>query len=356
MKKIKSQYIVKLIDYFYDENYEGYCIVMELCDSDLRKLLNKYKPKGLPLELIKKIFLQLNDALKAMLEIDSIHRDLKPENILIKYKDNDKLNFDIRLTDFGLSAFNIKSSIQTYSIVGTQKYCAPEIETSHYNNKCDLWSLGVILYELYTNKYIFDFGIHEDIEINRKKGKINKTDNKLINNLINKIIKVKINERIKWDNYFEDEFFKVNNNLEKIKEFENKYLTGKTIKGIIKEYNEKIYWYDFISRCSSLSCPKNSDDNNINWIHKSCGEHQKINGNGEIQCLKNLRGEKCLSPTFIAELIFKCDNGKHINYKKDKDEKGDTLLGAILVATRIRTLSKKIRQQLVEKINHYDDD
>ena len=41
---------------------------MELCNSDLRKLLNEYKPKGLPLELIKKIFIQLNDILKEMLK------------------------------------------------------------------------------------------------------------------------------------------------------------------------------------------------------------------------------------------------------------------------------------------------
>ena len=54
MKNIKSEYIVKLIENFYDKNYEGYCIVMEFCDGNLRILLNEYKPKGLPLELIKK--------------------------------------------------------------------------------------------------------------------------------------------------------------------------------------------------------------------------------------------------------------------------------------------------------------
>ena len=88
MKNIKSEYVIKLKDNFFDEKNEGYCIVMELCDGDLRQILNKYKPKGLPLDIIKKIFYQLNDALKAMIDIDYTHRDLKPENILIKYTDN----------------------------------------------------------------------------------------------------------------------------------------------------------------------------------------------------------------------------------------------------------------------------
>ena len=212
MKNIKSKYIVKYEDNYYDENYECYYIVMELCDSDLRKLLNKDKQKGLPLELINKIFLQLNDALKAMLEMNCVHRDLKPENILIKYTDKNKTIFDIKL---GLSTNDIKSSIKTYSKVGTQNYCAPEIDKFHYNNKCDLWSLGVILYELYTNKYIFDSDNPIETEINRQKGKINnKTDNKLINNLIDKLIVVDIEKRINWEQYFNDEFFKKNDKNE----------------------------------------------------------------------------------------------------------------------------------------------
>ncbi len=176
--------------------------------------MNEYKPKGLPLELINKIFLQLNDALKAMLEINYIHRDLKPQNILIKYTDNNNLNFNIKLTDFGFSTSYIKSSIRTFSNVGTKNYSAPETETLHYNNKCDLWSLGIILYELYTNQYIFGSNLKET-EINRQKGKIiNKTDNELINNLINKLIRVDIEKRINWKEYFNDDFFKKNDNNE----------------------------------------------------------------------------------------------------------------------------------------------
>ena len=45
MKKIKNKYIIELKDNFYDEKNNIYCIVMELCDENLRDILNKYKPK-----------------------------------------------------------------------------------------------------------------------------------------------------------------------------------------------------------------------------------------------------------------------------------------------------------------------
>ena len=220
MKIIKNKYIIELKDYFCDEANEGYCIVMELCDGNLRQILKKYHPKGLPLNIITKIFIQLNEALQTMINKQFIHRDLKPENILIKYTDTNKNNFDIKLTDFRFSINDINSSIHSNLIKGTEKYMAPEIETSHYNNKCDLWSLGIILYELYTNKYIFDSNIAIEREMNRYKGNIVKeTDNEMINKLIRKLIQVDIKQRIEWEEYFKDDFFKIK------KEKENEYIT-----------------------------------------------------------------------------------------------------------------------------------
>ena len=223
LKKINNKYIIKLKDNFYDKTNNIYCIVMELCDGDLRMILNKYKPKGLPLNMINKIFTQLNDALKAMIKINYTHRDLKPENILIKYTDNNKNNFDIKLTDFGIASNKINSSIKSHTKAGTNNYMAPEIEDFKYNNKCDLWSLGVILYELYTNNYIFDSNNSLERVINRYNGIIRKeTDNENINKLIRKLIQVDINKRIKWEEYFNDNFFKNNNikSVEKIFNFE----------------------------------------------------------------------------------------------------------------------------------------
>jgi len=181
LKDIKNKYIIDLKDYYYDEINKGYCIIMELCDDDLKKILKKDKTKGLSLKIINKIFYQLNEALKAMRNKKYIHRDLKPDNILIKYTDTNKNDFNIKLSDFNFSTNEINSSVKSHSVLGTKKYIAPEIENNKYNVKCDLWSLGVILYELYTNKYIF-YSHNKNEQENRKNGKIiNETDNEMIN-------------------------------------------------------------------------------------------------------------------------------------------------------------------------------
>ena len=83
------------------------------------------------------------------------HRDLKPENILIKYKnENDKNNFIIKLSDYGVAQWLTMTRSVFSSKVGTQSYMAPEILMEDpYNFKCDLWSLGVIIYILYFREH-----------------------------------------------------------------------------------------------------------------------------------------------------------------------------------------------------------
>lgn len=90
-----------------------------------------------------------------------MHRDLKPENILLDSKNDDA----IKLIDFGTAQkFNPNRPMtQTF---GTAYYIAPEVLTSSYNEKCDVWSIGVIMYMLLTGKPPFD-GI-DDKEIIQK--------------------------------------------------------------------------------------------------------------------------------------------------------------------------------------------
>ena len=106
-------------------------------------------------------------------------------------------------------------------------------------------------------------------------------------------------------------------------------------------------WYDFKSMCPALDCENPYND--IYWVHTQCEEHEKINAYGMIQCLKDRRGNKCLNPTFILELSFKCINGEeHIDYIDDKKFDGKTL-DAILIAMKITTINTQITKKLKEK-------
>ena len=155
MKKFSGyENSVKGYEYFLNQN--NFVIIMELCDKSLEDwLFDKYKQnerkRGFNNEEIYKILIQLNKIFKAMEENQIVHRDLKPENILVKFID-DK-NFLIKLSDYGcskrLEIFSSKKMITTQG-VGTILYMVPEIiNKEEYNFKCDLWSLGIIIYRLY---------------------------------------------------------------------------------------------------------------------------------------------------------------------------------------------------------------
>jgi calcium-dependent protein kinase len=91
---------------------------------------------------------QLLSALTYCHEKKVIHRDLKPENILLLSQEN---NLTVKVADFGSSCIiHSESSIQ--GCFGSAYYIAPEVLTNNYDEKCDIWSLGIIMYILLTGK------------------------------------------------------------------------------------------------------------------------------------------------------------------------------------------------------------
>lgn len=77
-----------------------------------------------------------------------IHRDIKPENILINSFGK------VKLSDFGISRELEKTQSLCQTFIGTMTYMSPErMQGLEYNYSSDLWSLGLILYELSTGKY-----------------------------------------------------------------------------------------------------------------------------------------------------------------------------------------------------------
>ena len=193
--KCQSENIVKLIELI--ETKDNYDFILEQCDTDLKKVLNN-KKEGFTIPEIRKIMNQLNKAFKLMNLNNIIHRDIKLENILVSYINEDKSDYIIKLGDFGFSR-EIFSDIYD-SFCGTPETMAPEmVDQQHYNNKIDLWSIGIIMYELFFKKFPkFDdnYNIINDLP---------NDDN--FKDLILKLLKRDPDERLSWKDYFNHPFF-----------------------------------------------------------------------------------------------------------------------------------------------------
>eukprot|EP01110_Echinostelium_bisporum_P004173 TRINITY_DN2019_c1_g2_i2.p1 TRINITY_DN2019_c1_g2~~TRINITY_DN2019_c1_g2_i2.p1 ORF type:complete len:281 (-),score=33.01 TRINITY_DN2019_c1_g2_i2:175-1017(-) len=134
-------------------------LLEEYCDGgNLQEVIRK--EKGLCETRAKQVFKQCLTAVQYLHEIDIIHRDIKSENILFKEKGVD----DIRLLDFGLSRLMPRAELVTTSAVGTLDYKAPEIcARKPYGNSCDIWSLGVVLYDMLTGSLPCLFSSEENV-------------------------------------------------------------------------------------------------------------------------------------------------------------------------------------------------
>ena len=186
---------------------------MELCDDNLHNILNK-KERGFNCEEIIDIIKQLNNTFKIMSNNCIVHRDLKLENILVKYIDNKKSKFIVKLSDYGISRKMLSMSKKCSTYAGTIITMAPEILAGEeYDNKCDLWSLGVIIYQLFFKEYPYD-GLTEVAIYNKikKLGQrvIKKTKNEKLDNLIRKLLVENPLNRYGWEEYFNDPIFKDN--------------------------------------------------------------------------------------------------------------------------------------------------
>ena len=145
-----SEYTVKLNRDF--ETDKNFVFEKEYCQTDLReKLFNegKYETQYVSknnIQAFKDIVIDLANALKIIKEKGVVHRNIKPHNIYLKDLKNGK--YRAKLGDFSCAIY-IKD-IKNSEPMGTILYTAPEIiKNLDYNEKCDMWSVGLTLFEIY---------------------------------------------------------------------------------------------------------------------------------------------------------------------------------------------------------------
>ena len=262
LKNLDHPNIMQLYEFFEDNN--NYYMVSEFCDQG--DLLGKLQKLGYMNEIVVKFLMeQIFNAIAYLHSKGVFHGDIKLENIMLysttqkpkqtftrinkkiaedktlqkeiensfneltsKYEPtkqsrkivNDMLNYEIKLIDFGCSKIFTKRGERKSGIIGTSMYCSPEVIDDLYDEKCDEWSCGVLMYLLLCGEPPFQGETEEEIFKNIKKCKLdfsppqfkNVSDN--CKDLIRKLLQPKIQKRLKAIDALKHPFFKESFNPE----------------------------------------------------------------------------------------------------------------------------------------------
>jgi calcium-dependent protein kinase len=212
LRSIDHPNIVKFhqafIDYRYVHIVMEYCTGGELFDRIVQA--HKFTEKH-----ACEIMEQMMGAVKHLHEHGIVHRDLKPENFLMADRSE---GAEVKLIDFGLSKRFSESKEVTHmtTVVGTPYYVAPEVLKQDYDVRCDVWSLGVILFvflcgyppfEGDNNKEIFRNVLKQDLIFDPADWNTVSTEAK---DLVSKMLQKDPSKRITMDECTSHPWFKLN--------------------------------------------------------------------------------------------------------------------------------------------------
>lgn len=204
LKKLNHPNIVKLHDLIIDTNYNNIYFVFDYFkNGDLAHFLNN---KPLKEKFCKKYSKQLAEGLRYLIDNNILHRDLKPQNILLTD------DYNIKIADFGF-ARKVDKNMLLNTLCGSPMYMAPEIiNKQDYSIKSDLWSVGIIIYQMIYGRVPFEVSNfvqlikkvnNEKISFEDKQIKISALGIDLIKNLL----QVDVEKRISWDAFFYHPWF-----------------------------------------------------------------------------------------------------------------------------------------------------
>ena len=169
MIKLDHPNIIKLYEVY--ETDKNIYLIMELCTGgELFDRIVENTENGIQFteKEAANLFKQMMSAINYCHKNGIVHRDLKPENLLYLNKEE---NSPIKVIDFGMSKrFNPKHYMSEK--VGTAYYISPEVLQGKYDEKCDIWSAGVILYIIICGYPCFNGDDDNEIFAAIQRGKI----------------------------------------------------------------------------------------------------------------------------------------------------------------------------------------
>ena len=361
LHNLKHSNIIRILEYL--NNKSTHYIILEYCNGgNLREYLTKYiKKNKAPLNefFIQKILKQIAPALEFMHSKNIIHRDIKLENILLNFNNYPNIpkdgkapqalkfsekslnkDFSAKITGLNFSKDLIQDNMGS-TILGSPLYMSPDIVEKYdkksdkkYNTSADLWSLGVITYELLTGTTPFIGTEVNQLFHNIEKG-IYKLPNALkpsieIISLINGLLQYYPEKRLTWEQIKQHPFFTKNVedfnyiNLEVYSENEKKEI----------EINSK-----------------DSNSDNLLWIFFKCKELEgiKMDKINQKEMEKSPIVPKLDKKKVINEEVKKATQEEKIQKEKEKEEINKMKKEAE-EAKKIAEIEKQKRQQEQEKL------
>ena len=247
LKKLSHPNIVKIYEFYISNNH--YYIITEFCkEGELFSYIkNKYSENQLAV-----LFYQVFSGLWYLHDHKILHRDIKLENIMISKKETDNTTgeelFWAKIIDFGTAKIFEKNKKEN-EVVGSSYYIAPEVLKQNYNEKCDTWSVGVILYMMLVGRAPFDGKDDEEIICKINSADYNRNEPKLmkhspeVRDLVSKLLEKDTDKRFSAKEALSHPWFQ---------KFGGRALFSNFKSEEIKPYIDNLFNYSFNSKIQLL--------------------------------------------------------------------------------------------------------
>ena len=247
LKTLSHPNIVKIYEFF--DSPLNYYIVTEFCKKGelFSYIKNEYNERQLSV-----LFYQVFSGLVYLHEKKILHRDLKLENIMVSEIERDIVTeeeyFWIKIIDFGTAKIFEKNRVEK-AVIGSSYYIAPEVLNQRYNEKCDTWSIGVILYMTLVGSAPFDGITDEEIIKRIRIGKYNKSDSRYlehseeVRDLVSKLLEKDISKRLSAKEALNHPWFE---------KYGGRKLFCNFLPEDIKPYIENLFNYKYNSKLQEL--------------------------------------------------------------------------------------------------------
>ena len=325
------------VNFYRRFEYQEYIIYeLESCSENLRTYVDNNGELQNEKAFFKKIVLDIAKALKTIHDKGIMHRDIKPTNIFIK--DENEEEKIIKLGGFSCSIYIKDNNSEP---MGTILYCAPEIiKNVEYDEKCDLWSLGITLFELYFG--VFPYGyepttkkinniIYGNDEFLYKKSKIPTLDI-----LFHRLLVIDPKDRMTYKEFFDfvskEGFMEKDIIFPKYKSLYEKILKEKDVE----------YKLDYIEE--STKTPEQKEKDNINKILSFVeSEH--------LPDLMNFSNGSTKGQKVFNNIIYYDENINFLKLiNKDSDFFERVTPGAFILCTNLKSL-ELVKTEIVKQIH-----